>query len=90
MLLTIHLSLTVTNHSQSEDFLANTNLLTRYGIRGVGERACEDKRRSLPGSCSIWLERRELTAFRRALAQFWLERRVEARFAGLWLIMIGA
>ena len=73
MLLKIHLSLAVTNHPHSEDFLDNANLLTRYGIRGVCERACEEKRHSLPGSGSIWLERR-----------------VEARFAGLWLTMIRA
>ena len=42
MLQKIHLSLSVTNHLHSEEFLDNTNLLTRYGIRGVGERACEE------------------------------------------------
>ena len=74
MLLKIHLSLAVTNHPHSEDFLDHANLLTRYGIRGICERACEDKQRSLPGSCSIWLERRGLTAL----------------FAGLWLNLVRA
>ena len=69
MLLKIYLSLAVTNHPHSEDFLGNAYLLTRYGIRGVCERACEEKRHSLPGSGSIWLERRGLTAW---CARLWL------------------
>ena len=73
MLFKVHLPLAVTNHPHSEDFLDNANLLTQYGIRGVFERVCENKRHGLPGSCSIWLERR-----------------IEAQFAGLWLNLVRA